>query len=59
MINLDKTYCASPDCVNACGRKLPDNVSQELLNRIWLGYFCGNPLSDTETERLKTIILNQ
>lgn len=22
----DQTYCASPECVNACGRKLTDQV---------------------------------
>lgn len=45
-INLDKTYCASPDCVGACGRKLPDNTPQEILNRIWFGCFCGEPVND-------------
>jgi hypothetical protein len=52
-INLDKTYCASPDCVGACGCKLPNNTPQELLNLIWFGYFCGNPLSDTEKKRIE------
>jgi hypothetical protein len=52
-INLDKTYCASPDCVGACGRKLPDNTPHELLNRIWFSYFCGEPFSDTEKKRIE------
>jgi len=51
MINFDKTYCASPNCVGTCGRKLPNNTPQELLNRIWVGYFCGNSLSDAEKEK--------
>lgn len=59
MIKFDKTYCASPDCVNACGRKLPDNIPKEVLNRIWFGYFCGNPLNYTETEKPKTTLSNQ
>ena len=49
-INFDKTYCASPDCVGACGRKLPNNTPQELLNRIWFGYFCGEPVNKIEKQ---------
>ena len=52
-INFDKTYCASPDCVGACNRKLPDNVPQELLNSIWFGYFCGSIFSDNKKEKIE------
>ena len=52
-IDLDKTYCASPDCVGACGRKLPDNTPKKLLNRIWFSCFCGEPISDTEKKRIE------
>jgi len=47
-INLDKTYCASADCAGACGRKLPDDVPHELLQRMWFGCFCGNLLNKIE-----------
>jgi hypothetical protein len=48
-INLDKTYCVSADCVGECGRKLPNDVPHELLQRMWFACFCGQketPASD-------------
>lgn len=50
-INFDKTYCASPDCVNACGRKLPDNLTPEFRKQIWTSYFCGEPVNEIENDR--------
>lgn len=48
---LDKTYCASPNCTNECGRKMTDEEKKKLdelvwknpdaSNLIWRGYFCG------------------
>lgn len=50
-MNLDKTYCASPNCKNDCGRKLPDDYEQDRWKNpghyagklISWGYFCGEP----------------
>lgn len=28
-LNLDKTFCASADCVGACGRKFPDKITDD------------------------------
>ncbi len=48
----DKTFCASPDCKNECGRKMtPEDVRElEVAAKvnIWNGvisqaYFCGVP----------------
>lgn len=50
----DKTFCASPDCNNECGRKMTDEEKEELkvanLPENWDGmlgvsyrYFCGEP----------------
>lgn len=46
MIFKDKTYCASPNCQNKCGRKMTDSERIELANYEWTdipvgyGYFC-------------------
>lgn len=55
---LDKTFCASPDCINACGRAMTQHEKNILSAKIvsavafhgdkaiipvsW-GYFCGEP----------------
>jgi len=46
----DKTYCASPNCNNECGRKLTDEEAAQFdsLNKdgkwaIYYGYFCDEP----------------
>lgn len=49
----DRTFCASPDCKNECGRKMTNLECVELdeLNRtriyypceVSYGYFCGEP----------------
>ncbi len=46
-INLDKTYCASLDCVGACGRKLPDDVPDDVRQYIWFSYFCNKNEKET------------
>ena len=43
----DKTYCATPDCKNECGRKMSEEVRQLLAQdkhgRTAYAYFCGEP----------------
>ena len=46
----DKTFCASPDCKNECGRKMTNEDKEhfEKMNEtMWVGvmqgYFCGEP----------------
>lgn len=47
MSYLDKTFCASPNCTNDCGRRMTDEEHQRLiyLNNQYVsyGYFCGEP----------------
>lgn len=47
MTHLDKTFCASPNCKNECGRKMTDKERHFLgyMNnqRVSHGYFCGEP----------------
>ena len=42
----DKTYCASQNCKNECGRKMSDyerkESQREEIPVMW-GYFCGEP----------------
>jgi len=51
----DKTFCASPDCKNECGRKMTKKEREEFdrLNEDhWMcisqGYFCGEPNEEDE-----------
>lgn len=40
----DRTYCASPDCENKCGRKMTIVEEQEAVQSglpVSYGYFCG------------------
>lgn len=48
----DKTFCASPNCKNACGRKMTDKQKMDLSmlsdadywsTQVWYAYFCGEP----------------
>ncbi len=42
----DKTFCASPQCKNECGRQLTDNIKKEANKAdmlISMAYFCGEP----------------
>ncbi len=42
----EKTYCASPQCKNECGRKLPEALLRQAndldIDLSW-SYFCGEP----------------
>lgn len=58
MSYLDKTFCASPNCKNDCGRKLTEEIrkgaraSKHLLS---LHYFCDKPID----ENYKTINMDK
>ena len=42
---LDKTFCASPNCKNDCGRRMTDAQREQLTYTqnecVSYGYFCG------------------
>jgi len=50
---LDKTFCASPNCVNECGRKMSPEETEylqalKIQGREWdcmvsMAYFCDHP----------------
>jgi sulfatase maturation enzyme AslB (radical SAM superfamily) len=51
----DRTYCATPDCHNECGRKMSDKeiaqqkaffAAQGYSIPVSYAYFCGEPLID-------------
>lgn len=55
MSYLDKTFCASPNCKNECGRKLTPEQKQDLAMLkdagywsaiVSYAYFCGEPSVD-------------
>ena len=45
MSYLDKTFCASPQCKNDCGRRMTDREREQLTyseaQYVSYGYFCG------------------
>jgi len=44
----DRTYCASPECKNECGRKLSKEEEESTRGKnvyIAYSYFCGAPKS--------------
>jgi hypothetical protein len=47
MSYLDKTFCASPNCQNECGRRMTDLEHERLIylneDRVSYAYFCGEP----------------
>lgn len=45
MTYLDKTFCASPNCKNECGRQLTSELEAKNIINNWVSYsyFCGNP----------------
>ena len=54
----DKTWCASPNCVNECGRKMTndDKVLAAALGQdryMSYAYFCGVPSDMPFTQKLK------
>lgn len=50
---LDKTYCASPNCINACGCKASPEVEEAIAkakySRVAYAYFCGGEPTDSKT----------
>ena len=55
---LDKTFCASPQCKNDCGRRMTDKERDQLTyseaEYVSYGYFCGE--NDKPITRLKAVI---
>lgn len=58
MSYLDKTFCASPNCQNECGRKMTDEQKEKLSRSnaqfVSYGYFCHQE-NDT-VKRLKAVV---
>ena len=54
---LDKTFCASPNCKNDCGRRMTDRerdlLTYSQAQYVSYGYFCGE--DDREVKRLKAV----
>jgi len=46
----DKTFCASPNCKNECGRKLLEPVMMD-GTYISYAYFCGEPEEEYSDEQ--------
>ncbi len=50
MTYLDKTFCASPNCKNDCGRRMTIEEHERLIylneDRVAYAYFCGEPKPD-------------
>lgn len=43
-MNLDKTFCISPNCKNDCGRKLPEQYKEYAKTHfLSMSYFCDQP----------------
>lgn len=57
MSYLDKTFCASPQCKNDCGRRMTDREREQLTysqaQYVSYGYFCGE--EDKPVTRLKAV----
>lgn len=58
MSYLDKTFCASPNCKNDCGRRMTDLERERLtyLNDKYVsyGYFCGEgKLNDLQMSQVQ------
>lgn len=50
-MSIDRTFCASPNCKNKCGRKLAidhRDIPIESGRSISFAYFCGEPKADCE-----------
>ncbi|HLX54201.1 MAG TPA: hypothetical protein VKR58_09675 [Aquella sp.] len=45
MSYLDRTFCASPNCKNECGRQLTPELKERNVDKLWVSYayFCGVP----------------
>lgn len=57
MSYLDKTFCASPQCKNDCGRRMTDAQREQLsysqAQYVSYGYFCGE--DEKPITRLKAV----
>ena len=57
MSYLGKTFCASPQCKNDCGRRMTDAQREQLTysqaQYVSYGYFCGE--DETLVRRLKAV----
>jgi len=57
MSYLDKTFCASPQCQNDCGRRMTDRERAALTyseaQYVSYGYFCGE--DEKPITRLKSV----
>lgn len=58
MSYLDKTFCASPQCKNDCGRRMTDAERDQLIyseaQYVSYGYFCGeHTLNDLEMSEIQ------
>lgn len=57
MSYLDKTFCASPQCKNDCGRRMTDREREQLTysqaQYVSYGYFCGE--DEAPIKRLKAV----
>lgn len=55
---LDKTFCASPNCKNDCGRRMTDEERDRLTylnqDRVLYGYFCGEPDYESDEQVIET-----
>lgn len=52
----DKTFCASPQCNNACGRKITKKdkeIARKMLFPIAWGMFCGEVSTEEFHETIK------
>jgi hypothetical protein len=53
MSYMDKTFCASPQCKNDCGRKMTDEERRKLSahsDYVSYGYFCGEPMLEDKLD---------
>jgi hypothetical protein len=56
-MNFDKTFCASPNCTNECGRKMTKELQIDLnmlkdagyIRPISYAYFCNNEKAHDES----------
>ena len=55
---MDKTFCASSQCKNDCGRRMTDKERDQLIysqaEYVSYGYFCGE--DDKPITRLKAVV---
>jgi hypothetical protein len=55
----DTTYCASPDCINECGRQMDDDTKRAAANSgmpLSFSYFCGQHDDTNMGDDIKRIL---